>query len=159
MQRRYLNYDQFTTRAFGKVPYMREITVVAFAGRSSPRRDRYIGSERVLSIAFFFFFVHGDSGVTKSRTTSASSVALARTSRAVMARALPSCMARSCLCGGAISLGNPLGKWTVECLTTVRSSRLLQSQKCEVHHPHPRSGSKSWCASSGEHARRFPDLY
>ena len=59
MQRRYLNYDQFTTRAFGKVPYMREITVVAFAGRSSPRRDRYIGSERVLSIAFFFFFVHG----------------------------------------------------------------------------------------------------
>jgi hypothetical protein len=106
-----------------------------------------------------FLFVYGDSGVTKSRTTSSSSVALARTSRAVMARALPSCMARSCLCDGAISLGNPLGKWKVECLTTVRSSRLLQSQDCEVHHPHPRSGSKSWCASSGEHARRFPDLY
>jgi hypothetical protein len=105
------------------------------------------------------FFVHGVSGVTKSRTTSASSVALARTSRAVMARALPSRIARSCLCDSAISLGHPLGKWTLECLTIVHSSRRLQSQECEAHHPHPRSGSKSWCASSGEHARRFPDRY
>jgi hypothetical protein len=54
MQRMYLDYDQVTTRAFGKVAYMREITVVAFTGRSSPRPDRYIGSERVLSIRLPF---------------------------------------------------------------------------------------------------------
>jgi hypothetical protein len=135
-----------------RYPDMREITVFGFAGRSSRRRK--VGWLGKCSIDRLPFFIHGDSGVTKSRTTAASSIALARTSRAVMARALPSLMARSCLCDHVISVISPLRNWS---LTIAHSSRLSRSQECEAHHPRPRSGSKSWCARSGEHARRFPD--
>jgi hypothetical protein len=63
MQGRYLDYDQFTTRAFGKVPeYAGDCRLRSYRQEFSPAQeslDWWVGSEKVLSIAFFFF-IHGD---------------------------------------------------------------------------------------------------
>lgn len=77
--------------------------VLSHTGRY--KRVQYIGSEKGAVSPLY-----GDSGVTKSRTTSASNVAFARTSRAVRVRALPSRMARSCLCDDFVNMIRPSQK-------------------------------------------------
>jgi hypothetical protein len=102
VQSPFLDHDQFLTRAIGKVPDTREITALPFCLQEF-FHDRLVQASPIDTSTqerfcrLLSFYSRGLSGVTKSRTTSASSFAFASTSRAVMASALPSLIARSCL--------------------------------------------------------------